>query len=613
MSTTDHPAFFPGTPSDEPDIPPPARPDPEAEAAPGAGEAGLRLPDGDGPAADRVSRETDEPGETTPDSDELAASLTDRLIQYWRTGETGDAELLPDAFYGASPEERPAGGETPPDDGPSGIESANVLDLLPRRGPLPDLRNAWPRPAAPANDASQPARDEDFSLPGLGRLGGAPDPFAAVLAARDGDPDADGGLRGAFERIPSDNPFRADSLFGRDHPFGTGGHPSGDDFATHRAPSQDASPAPEQARHNAHHDAPHPRQAPEGERPGKGMLAPRPPAIPARTQEERPPARRKAGLEVAFIYGSALALAAAVMGAIYLSNEGMKGKMGAPGQQNAAPGLSGMPEAESPTTNGAGGMPGYGPGVRPAAPAAQGAPRAFEAHDAVGFPGRPIALSIVLPRPLGESDAFVSIGGLPDAAQLSAGTRMASGLWMLRFEDVEGLMLRLPESAPAEINAEAAILRQDGGKSFERNFRISVASQGRDAPAEAAAAQLEMPIPERESREKAPPAAAEPPRMTADVEKAVLGRAKALLDQGDISAARLMLEHGAVKGCVDCGFNLAQICDPIHLGRLDVWGVQPDIEKALRWYAWAARHGHPKAAEAQAKLKQKILSDIPGN
>ena len=644
-------------------------------------------------------------GAQAPDgaSNELAASLTDRLIQFWRTGEMGDGEFLPDEFYGAPGDKGApgAGGFHPNDD--ASADGASVLDFLPRRGPLPELRNAKQRQAPPAGS------DDAFAAPGFGMFGPSADPFAASpVPSEEGHsvlkqssnaghgPDAeftdhDGGLWGRSESIAhrdDDGAFggmknsdrilgldgsrtrdgetqspdagrrsaptmRRDSLWGGDqhdplpshdpkdtrreslggghnaferiapdNQFGSGDQHFGEGFEMYRepAPILDRSQT-ERPVSDRHWDDPKSQtQAQPQSR--RGPL-PRQNA-PVVTQEERPPVKRKPVLEVTFIYGSALALAAAVMGAIYLSNEGRMNKLGQAGQQAGMSGMNGMNGMNGMAgMNGMNGMAGmYGPngmaggnamagnmgpnayGLPQRGPAgAQGPQRAFEVHDVVGFPSRPIALSIVLPKPLGETDAFLSIGGLPDGAQLSAGTRMASGFWMLRFDDIEGLTLKLPDSAPAEIQAEAAILRQDGAKSFERNFRISTANQGRASAPEASS-----------QPERAPaPTTIDLPKMAPDAEKALLGRANVLLEQGDISAARLMLEHGAVKGCVECGFKLAQICDPLYLSKLDVWGVQPDIEKALRWYAWSARYGHPKASEAHGKLKQKILSDIPGN
>jgi hypothetical protein len=626
MNTTDRPAPFNGNPVVEPGEPAAEEADlgirskgdasaPDKRGAGGADPAAAAAPDGQGVQTSEGS------------SDELAASLTDRLIQFWRTGEMGDGEFLPDEFYAGPSGEKGAGTPSSQPGDASSKDGASVLDFLPRRGALPELRSVKQRQQ---NAAHPPAGDDEFSVAGFGMFGPSADPFAASPVPGEerrpggqqpgpdgtarfddqgafGDmngPDRTLGLDAARMREDAANhgrraaPTRGDSLWGAPDPFDA---PQGQDApgGQGRDAFEHIQPVNQFGSENHHFEGfetPGKAAQHTDDRPQNELLPQR--TAPVVSQEERPPVKRKPIFEVAFIYGSALALAAAVMGAIYLSNEGQMGRLGAAGPQMGMDGMDGAYGAGGTYGMGGGGMTGYGgPASGPAYT------RAFEVHDVVGLPGRPIALSIVLPKPLGKADAFLSIGGLPDDSQLSAGTRMATGFWMLRFEDIEGLTLKLPDSAPAEIRAEAAILRQDGSKSFEKNFLITMARRGRAGGVQTAAAQPERTL----------PTAVKLPKMAPQTEKSILNRANTLLGQGDISAARLMLEHGAVKGCVECGFKLAQICDPLFLNKLDVWGVQPDIEKALRWYAWSAHYGHPKASEAHAKLKQKILSDIPGN
>jgi len=85
----------------------------------------------------------------------------------------------------------------------------------------------------------------------------------------------------------------------------------------------------------------------------------------------------------------------------------------------------------------------------------------------------------------------------------------------------------------------------------------------------------------------APPAAAPSPSSPPPQNAALLARAERLIRSGDISGARLVLEHLVERGDARATFLLAQTCDPRMLRAWRVHGLRPDPERARALYARA--------------------------
>jgi hypothetical protein len=106
-----------------------------------------------------------------------------------------------------------------------------------------------------------------------------------------------------------------------------------------------------------------------------------------------------------------------------------------------------------------------------------------------------------------------------------------------------------------------------------------------------------------------PPAAAVPAparqlparRLDADVIETLLKRARALIEIGDISSARLLLERAADAQDASAALLLAQTYDPTVLGTPDMRSLTPDPAAARDWYQKAAQLG---SRDAQARLAQ---------
>jgi hypothetical protein len=93
---------------------------------------------------------------------------------------------------------------------------------------------------------------------------------------------------------------------------------------------------------------------------------------------------------------------------------------------------------------------------------------------------------------------------------------------------------------------------------------------------------------------------AQPNSKKPAVGAALLARASALLRQGDISAARIVLERAVEMGSVQASFSLAETYDPLILAKWRTLGTRGDAVRAQDLYAKADAAG---MKEAKARIE----------
>jgi TPR repeat protein len=132
----------------------------------------------------------------------------------------------------------------------------------------------------------------------------------------------------------------------------------------------------------------------------------------------------------------------------------------------------------------------------------------------------------------------------------------------------------------------------------------------RAAPSQAASSQAES-WPSQTAALPAPalPAIAAGPAsnglILADDEIATLiKRGQDLLQSGDLVSARLLLRRAAEAGNANAALALGATFDPLVIRRLGVIGIEPDAERARKWYQKAAELGSADASQQLAKLEQ---------
>ena len=89
----------------------------------------------------------------------------------------------------------------------------------------------------------------------------------------------------------------------------------------------------------------------------------------------------------------------------------------------------------------------------------------------------------------------------------------------------------------------------------------------------------------------------------AEATAALVARANVLLDRGDVSSARIVLERAAEAGNAEASFRLAETYDPSILSKWGTYGTRGDATKALDLYARARAGGIKEAKERLDALR----------
>jgi hypothetical protein len=105
----------------------------------------------------------------------------------------------------------------------------------------------------------------------------------------------------------------------------------------------------------------------------------------------------------------------------------------------------------------------------------------------------------------------------------------------------------------------------------------------------------------------AEPPAPEPSihHLDPDAIASLLKRADALIQSGDVAAARLVLRRAADAGDAHAAMTLAETYDPAFLEKLGVHGFVPDLAMARIWYEKARAFGSAEAPRRLERLASK--------
>jgi hypothetical protein len=197
----------------------------------------------------------------------------------------------------------------------------------------------------------------------------------------------------------------------------------------------------------------------------------------------------------------------------------------------------------------------------------------------------------------------IVLSGLAPDTQLSAGSPLGISGWRLDGDQLDGLQIRPPRDYVGAMNVMVDLRLPGDRLADSKGLRLEWAARAQIPPtavvAPAAAPTATAP--------QAPPA--EPQTAALHLDPAeiaiLLKRGQDALNNGDLVAARLLLQRAATAGSADGTLALAQTFDPAVIGRLGAVGVAADAAKAREWYQKAARLGSGLAAQQVANFQQK--------
>ena len=184
----------------------------------------------------------------------------------------------------------------------------------------------------------------------------------------------------------------------------------------------------------------------------------------------------------------------------------------------------------------------------------------------------------------------IVLSGLAPDTQLSAGSPLGMSGWKLDADQLEGLQIRPPRDYVGAMNVMVDLRLPGDRLADSKGLRLEWVARPQIQPAAVVA-----------------PAVAPTAALHLDpAEIAILlKRGQDALNNGDLVAARLLLQRAATAGSADGTLALAQTFDPAVIGRLGAVGVAADAAKAREWYQKAARLGSGLAAQQVANFQQK--------
>ena len=211
--------------------------------------------------------------------------------------------------------------------------------------------------------------------------------------------------------------------------------------------------------------------------------------------------------------------------------------------------------------------------------------------------GWPLALAPLLPR---SHARYLLLRGLPPEAELSAGRRSGIGTWFVKDAEIGDLSLSIGAAASGDYPLEIYVLDSGNAPQSRRSLVLRVEAEAQTFGPEMSWATALLDVPFRPHTAEEP---VDPARSAV-----LLERAKRLLDEGDIAAARLLLQHLAERGQSDAAYELARTFDQDVLSALGARGMDADPVRAQGWYEQASQKGNAKAAE-----RLKILASLSGS
>jgi hypothetical protein len=177
------------------------------------------------------------------------------------------------------------------------------------------------------------------------------------------------------------------------------------------------------------------------------------------------------------------------------------------------------------------------------------------------------------------ADAAVVIRGLAPGSTLSAGTQVASNTWRLSVEELAGAAITPPSGFVGDVDLTLELRLADNTIADRRSLRVEWSGDG----ATSAKSQL---------------------RRLATSEIALMVKnGTEFMANGNIGAARMMLQPAAEAGDPVAAFALAETFDPLVLRKLNTkGGITANVGLAQTWYQKAKDLGSAVAPERLERL-----------
>ena len=234
------------------------------------------------------------------------------------------------------------------------------------------------------------------------------------------------------------------------------------------------------------------------------------------------------------------------------------------------------------------------------------------------------------------ANSFVQVQGLPAGTRFSVGYRVSANRWAIPIGSLANLTMTAQNGTFADVKLLVAVVDLRGVIQAKNTTRLIVAPRRQalqilqrqpKTPMYAGAPMATTALMNRteragKRREQLPnrsvaalprnqksvplvrqPSAAPRAKQWARAKK-LIERGNQLMQNGDVSGARLYYESAADKGVWQAALALAQTYDPYELNRWPIIGLQPDLPLARQWYKKARALGANGVNERLQRLDQ---------
>ena len=222
------------------------------------------------------------------------------------------------------------------------------------------------------------------------------------------------------------------------------------------------------------------------------------------------------------------------------------------------------------------------------------------------------------PPPTRTESALITLGRLVGVIVIAAAAGAVGSLWGVEYflgsaprpqdllsshqANVAANLSANPAEAPPATSGLAPGLADDDAR---RAADVAADAVRRRAPPLPAASSRSTVL--QSNRQSSPDPASAPatPLNTAGI-AVMLKSGAEFMANGNVAAARMMLQPAADAGDATAAFALAETYDPVVLARLGVkGGIAPDVALAQRWYAKANALGTSAAQERLVRLTHR--------
>jgi hypothetical protein len=224
-------------------------------------------------------------------------------------------------------------------------------------------------------------------------------------------------------------------------------------------------------------------------------------------------------------------------------------------------------------------------------------------------PNNPGALRVLPILGRGGDQLFI-LTGIPEGISLNPGGFFGK-FWAVNSKVMSALTLTAPEGYSGSFTVSIVRRREGAASTTAASFKVTI-REGATTATAATTATSEPAAPAAPATAAvaaATPAPASEPakaaRKTNPNEAAYMARAKTLLDSGDVSGARAIFETLALQGSAAGAMAMGETYDPVILRTMVVKGLEPDPEKARKWYLKAEALGGPDARSRLNELARR--------